>query len=435
MDVYGKIEASRKLGLSDKQIADILLAQPEAAKSREAGISDDQLLTHFGLAPKSQGVVEYIDKTLGNVPRDLMSLSQGAYNAVTDPLQTLQNVATAVENPIQTGAQIAGGIYNAMRHPLETFQEAPVSTALSVAGAAPLVKGAIGVAKLPNVLARTITQPEPGLAPALRAETATAQKGAYQAVKESPARYDSNSYTNFLADAKQGLSDLDYEPMAKGTYKNITKVLKTLDNYQDSALDMKAVKNIRKEIGTLYKTGTDAEKVLATDLTRRFDKFWENPSNAAPGFEADVMAAAPELRRGIDATRELFQDRVISLIVKRANAAPDFADSLKKQFSKIVENERKFDRFTPDQQTIIRDIAEGATSSPWIDQLAALAPGFRGKKITTGAEAYLALSHPYLAAGIAFAGKGAKMATERGARQAVNRLAEETFKSKNAMAR
>lgn len=375
-------------------------------------------------------IAEYANRAIGNVPRDVTNIASGftpqgvgaAYEAVT-------------QRPFETAAGMAGGLYGAVRHPFETFAESPVSFGMGAAALPSVVGGVTTVGRFARRVPSMITEPQPGLAPALRAETEAAKTGAYESIKKSPARYDSESYAQFLIDAKQGLSDLDYDPLAKGTYKNVTKVLKTLDNYTDSPLDMKAVKNIRKEIGTLYKTGTDAEKMLATELTNRFDQFWETPANAAAGFEADVQAAAPELRKGIDATRELFQDRAISMMVNKANAAPDFAASLQKQFAKIAAEKRKLDRFTPEQQTIIQDIAEGRTSSPWVDQLSTLAPGLRGGKLTTAGEAVLAYSHPYLAAGLVAAGKGARMATERGARQAVNKLAEQTFKSKNRMAK
>lgn len=472
-DFRAKIQTAREAGYSNEEIQRYLMSQPEAAKARDAGYSDDEIAAHFGLsAPSDEGkfrfasketeqagvgaigraaqavedyftkpvapapanlqaqgydpLAAYAERTIGNVPRDVTNIAGGftpeglgsAYSAVT-------------ERPFETAAGLVGGAYGAIRHPLETFAESPVSFGMGLAAAPSTVNALMAARRIPSM----ITRPEAALAPALRAETEAAKKGAYKALKESPARYDSESYASFLDDAKQGLSELDYDPMAKGTYKNMTKVLNTLDNYRDSTLDMKAVKNIRKEIGTLYKKGTDAEKLLATELTNRFDKFWENPSNAAVGFEADVEAAAPELRKGIDATRELFQDRVISSMVNKANAAPDFANSLQKQFTKIADDSRKLDRFTPEQQTIIREIAEGRTSSPWVDQLASLAPGLRNRKLTTTGEAILAYSHPYIAGGLAFAGKGAQMATERGARQAVNRLAQKTFKSKNAMAR
>lgn len=375
----------------------------------------------------------YLSRTLGNVPQDVTNIAQGFTP------ESMGAVGSALYNrPVETlagmGSGLSQGVGKFLADPLGTFERAPISTAMGLSAVPPTVNALAAAGRVGRGIPTMITQPEAGLASALRAETKAAKTEAYQALKESPARYDSESYASFLDDAKQGLSELDYDPMAKGTYKNISKVLNTLDNYRDSALDMRAIKNIRKEIGTLYKKGTDAEKLLATELTNRFDRFWENPSNAAVGFEADVEAAAPELRRGIDATRELFQDRVISSIVNKANVAPDFAGSLQKQFSKIADDERKLDRFTPDQQAIITEIAEGRTSSPWIDQLAALAPGLRGRKAATVGEAVLAYSHPYLATGLAFAGKGAQMATERGARQAVNRLAQKTFKSKNAMA-
>jgi len=53
------------------------------------------------------------------------------------------------------------------------------------------------------------------------------------------------------------------------------------------------------------------------------------------------------LRIGIDKTHELFQDRVISSIVKKAEGSSDFAESLKKQFSKIVDDEKRLGVFRP----------------------------------------------------------------------------------------
>lgn len=409
------------------------------------------------LEPPSRGVAGYIDTTLGNIPRDVTNIGQGLYNVATDPLQALQDVATAVENPIRTGAKLAAGAYKLARHPFETFQEAPISTALTVAGMVPVARGVAGgvaeAARVPGAILESIARPEPGLAPGLRAEAQASKEAGYAGSKAAAeGQYNPEAFTTFLADAKTALAQEGYKPKFTEQFGTLNKVLSTLEEhaakplpadittvkkaeqFQPKPISLGDVEGLRREIGMLYKKGTADEKRLATVLTNQFDQFWENPANALPGYEAIVGEGATNLRIGIDKTHELFQDRVVSNIVKKAEKSSDFAQSLKKQFGNIVDDEKKIGRFTPDQQVIIREIAEGKTTSPFISELAALAPGLRGRKIASIGEAALAYSHPYIAGGIAFAGKGAQLAANRAARKAVNRLAEETFKSKNAMA-
>lgn len=405
------------------------------------------------LEPPSRGIAGYVDTTLGNIPKDVMNIGQGLYEAATDPLQTLQNVATAVENPVRTGAGLAAGAYQLARHPFETFQQAPVSTALTVAGMAPVARGVAGAVRAPAAILENIARPEPGLIPGLRAEAQAAKEAGYAESKAAAeGQYNPEAFTTFLANAKTALAQEGYKPKFTEQFGTLNKVLSTLEEhaakplpaditaakkveqFEPKPISLGDVEGLRREIGMLYKKGTADEKRLATVLTNQFDQFWENTANALPGHEATVGAGATNLRVGIDKTHELFQDRVVSNIVKKAEKAPDFAGSLQKQFSNIVDDEKKIGRFTPEQQAIIKDIAEGNTTNPWVSELATLAPGLRGRKVTTGAEAILAYSHPYIAGGIAFAGKGAQLAANRAARKAVNRLAEETFKSKNAMA-
>jgi len=400
----------------------------------------------------SRGVAGYIDTTLGNIPRDVTNIGQGLYEAATDPLQTLQNVAEAVENPVRTGAGLAAGAYKLARHPFESFQEAPVSTALTVAGMAPVAKGAVSLARAPGAILEGIARPEPGLAPGLRAEAQTAKQAAYAESKlASEAQYNPEAFTNFLNTARTSLMQEGYKPKFTEQFSNINRVFSTLEEnaakplpaditaakkveqFEPKPVTLGDVEGMRREIGTLYKKGSPDEKRLATVLINEFDKFWENPANALPGSEDAIGKGAANLRIGIDKTHELFQDRVISKIVKKAEKSSDFASTIQKQFGNIVDDETKLGRFGSAQQAIIKDIAENGATSPWVSELATLAPGLRGRKLASFGEAALAYSHPYIAGGIAIAGKGAQLAANRAARKAVNRLAEETFKSKNAM--
>lgn len=417
-----------------------------------------------------------MERTTANIPSSAINLGQGAYNLaenIYDPLtgqsavgQTLSGAASGDINSlakiIGVPIEIANSMVQRYGSPdavVKTMTEDPVGFAADLAMFSPATKAAGAVAAAPFKAAEKVTsaivKPEATFAPTLRAEAkASKQAGFAGSTEAAGAQYNPQAYQEFLTNAKTALQQEKYNPDLPSQYKNITETLNTLEKraaeplpaditkvksaeqYQAKPISLGDVEGLRKEIGMLYKKGSADEKRLATVLTNEFDKFWENPANALPGNEALVAQGAGNLRIGIDKAHELFQDRIISSIVKRADAAPDFTKSLKKQFSKIVDDEKKIGRFTPDQQSIIREIAEGKTSSPWIDQLASLSPSLRGGKLPLMAEAALAYTFsPYIAGGVAVAGKGAQMASERAARQAVNRLAKETFKSKNAMTR
>lgn len=409
-------------------------------------------------APAPSGVLGYLNETAGNAPQDILNIAQGAYNVAANPRETAQALLQAGAHPLDTasaiGSQALKGVGQFVQHPLETFKQAPVSTALNVGMiGVPLARGAVQAARLPGAIAETLAKPEPGLAPTLRAEAQAAKEAGYAGSKAAAeAQYNPEAFTTFMSDVRSTLQSEGYKPKFERQFGNLNDIMTTLEEhgakplpeditkikkpeqYQPKPLSLGDVEALRREIGTLYKKGSPDEKRLATILTNKFDEFWENPANALPGFEGGIAQGAGSLRSAIDRTHELFQDRVVSSIVKKAESASDFSASLKKQFSKIAEDDKKIGRFTPDQQAIIRDIAEGNTTSPWVSELAALAPGLRGRKVASIGEAALAFSHPYIAGGIAFAGKGAQLAANRAARQAVNRLAETTFKSKNAMA-
>lgn len=433
----------------------------------------DTLLTAGRIGLKQ---AQRMERTTANIPASAINLGQGAYNLaenIYDPLtgksavgQTLSGAASGDINSlakiIGVPIEIANSMVQRYGSPdavVKTMTEDPVGFAADLAMFSPATRAAGAVATAPMKAAEKVTsaivRPEPTLAPTLRAEAKASKQAGFAGSKEAAeAQYNPQAYQDFLTNAKTELEKAQYRSDLPSQFKNVTETLNTLEKraaeplpaditkvksaekYQAKPISLGDVEGLRKEIGTLYKKGSADEKRLATVLINEFDKFWENPANALPGNEALVSQGASNLRTGIDRSHELFQDRVISSIVKRADAAPDFTKSLRKQFTKIADDEKKIGRFTPDQQSIIREIAEGKTSSPWVEQLASLAPGLRGNRLPLIAETALAYTvSPYVAGGVALAGKGAQMASERAARQAVNRLAKETFKPKNAMAR
>lgn len=185
MDIYGKIEASRKAGLTNAEISEILLSQPEAEESRKAGISDAELLQHFGLSEQpSEGIPAQRKKTYafgvvdqeGEIPdiaklglrgaetvaRMTASALPSAGKAIAglyDVATNLPNAAATVKNALSGDPNakkdiadylrsVRGGLierYGSLERINKTIETDPVGMFMDIAG---LVEGGAGMARV-----------------------------------------------------------------------------------------------------------------------------------------------------------------------------------------------------------------------------------------------------------------------------------------------
>lgn len=186
MDIYGKIEASRKAGLTDAEISEILLSQPEAEESRKAGITDDELLQHFGLAkaapsegiPEARkggtyfGVVpqegelpdiaklglraaETVSRMAKSTPASAGKAIAGIYDVVTGLPGAAQTVQKALGGDVTAKKEIAdylrgirGGLverYGSLERINNTIETDPIGMFMDLAG---MTSGGAGVARL-----------------------------------------------------------------------------------------------------------------------------------------------------------------------------------------------------------------------------------------------------------------------------------------------
>ena len=185
MDIYGKIEASRKAGLTNAEISEILLSQPEAEESRKAGITDAELLQHFGLSEQpSEGIpaqrkktyafgvvdqegeipdiaklglrgAETVARMTANAPASAGRAIAGLYDVVTN----LPNAAATVKNALGGDPNakkdiadylrsVRGGLierYGSLERINKTIETDPVGMFMDIAG---LVEGGAGMARV-----------------------------------------------------------------------------------------------------------------------------------------------------------------------------------------------------------------------------------------------------------------------------------------------
>jgi len=201
MDIYGKIEASRKAGLTNAEISEILLSQPEAEESRKAGITDVELLQHFGLseqpseaipAPRKEqtyafGIVpqegeipdiaklglrgaETVARMTASAPASAGKAIAGLYDVVTN----LPNAAATVKNALGGDPNakkdiadylrgIKGGLierYGSLERINKTIETDPIGMFMDLAG---IAEGGAGMARLGGAVRETGRLAEQGV--------------------------------------------------------------------------------------------------------------------------------------------------------------------------------------------------------------------------------------------------------------------------------
>ena len=219
MDIYGKIEASRKAGLSDAEISEILLSQPEAEESRKAGITDAELLQHFGLskapsegipAPRKDqtyafGVVpqegeipyvaqlglrgaETVSRMAQSAPASAGRAIAGMYDVVTGLPHAAETVKNALGGDPLAKKDIAdylrgikGGLierYGSLERINKTIETDPIGMFMDLAG---IAEGGAGMARLGGAVRETGRLAEQGILGGAGTAERIARAGAQEA--------------------------------------------------------------------------------------------------------------------------------------------------------------------------------------------------------------------------------------------------------------
>jgi len=97
--------------------------------------------------------------------------------------------------------------------------------------------------------------------------------------------------------------------------------------------------------------------------------------NAVSGGELAVAKGTSKLTKSMKADARLFRNADVQAAMTAAKEAPNFATGVKQQFTALKKS-GAYKSFTPEQQKIINDLANGRSSSGAINFMAAFAPSF-----------------------------------------------------------
>lgn len=249
--------------------------------------------------PRGGGIGQYLEETAGNIPQDVLNIAQGVYDVAANPVASAMAAKEALtQRPLETasriGSQALQGIGQFLAQPMETFKQAPVSTALGLTAArgltAPLMAGAGGVGGVATPMVRNMLNPKARM----YSEALGAQMP--EAVNALAAARPGMTSTQALADVNA--------PAIQAIGEKITQQVPQEARAVQQAQEASRAARIGQIAGTPEELAA-AQETRATAAKANYAKAF---SEAAPDISADLlerpsMKAAAKVAEDISAER------------------------------------------------------------------------------------------------------------------------------------
>jgi len=289
-------------------------------------------------------------------------------------------------SPSEAGGRAFGGVF-----------AGPVAGGLSKVAAAAkaaelpkIAKLAQGASTVIDPLSPTISGAVNAAKNALRpAEAATPTTNALRAAAEADyAVMDSSNLAihpdvlrSTIADVKKSLEKSRYVEELDPTARNFLQVLETRAQTPQSLTQLDALRGKARDLA--YEASGGEQKVLST-ISRSLDDALSNinPSNVVPKDPLLPAAAPDTVKDALVSARDKFRTAAksaeIETLIHRADVSTtdNPIKALRTQFSSLAKNEDRLAQYTPAEQKVIKDIADGNIGSKSLQTLENLMPGF-----------------------------------------------------------
>jgi hypothetical protein len=239
---------------------------------------------------------------------------------------------------------------------------------------------------------------------------------AYKRADESGIAVKSESFDQMkasLADtlSKEGI-DADLHPNASAALKRVTS--------ESGPVSLQKLETLRRIALDAEDTPVKADAKKAGDIVDAIDEFVDNLSDSQLTSGMAKDAAALKEARALYTRKRKSED--IERLIRRAEYSPSgFENGLRIEFRSLAKNDRRFNRFSPEEKAAINKVAKGGPVENVLRWIGKAAPtGIVSGGLGTGAG--FALGGPVGAAAVpavGIAGRlGSKALTNRNARMA-----------------
>jgi hypothetical protein len=418
------IEAARKDGVSDSQIADYLAQKSgfDIGKARNDGVADSDIVGYLNNkidAPQKPGIGEDLAKTVGS------KLVEGAV-ATPMVLANTLNAAAAGPQMLYRGIRdtFAGAptdnspLYKPFYSSSDLVKAAglnydPQTIPGKIAAIPAEIAGSVFASKtLMSAPQKEIFKSEtsgstkaPTPAPVTTFERQSALSNAYATAKQNKDTFPDigDKYTSIIERAKA-------KPLPSGKFtieaQELNRNLDDFTGLSGKAIGIDAIDEIDKSLTQKVSAAFNQNnKSLATKLMEVQDDFRDALSGTKAGQTLDDARAL---------AANNFRSNDIEEILLNAKNYDNSATYIKNQFRNIAQNTRRLNSYPKEAQLIIKKIAEGGIAGDLLGQL-----GSRLGAIIGGATG--GVGGAAIGAATGLAGRGAKTALYAGrAEKALN---------------
>jgi hypothetical protein len=368
-----------KRGGFSKQIGEALYTPAETPRIPTA----EELAGRY--ADIGTGALQGIPTAIPGLPGDIESMfrkdtvlptSQGIANYMFGEPSS-PDVATGRALGGMVAGPVAGGLSKAATlarvAELPKIARAAQSASTIIDPLSPAISGTVNAAK--NAL-----RPAEAAAPTTNALRAAAEAD-YAVMDNSNLAIHPDVLRSTIADVKKSLEKSRYVEELDPTARNFLKVLEDRAQTPQSLTQLDALRGKARDLA--YEASGGEQKVLST-ISRKLDTALNdiNSSNVVPKDPLLPAAAPDTVKDALVSARDKFgraaRSAEIETLIHRADASTtdNPIKALRTQFSSLAKNEDRLAQYTPAEQKVIKDIADGNIGSKSLQTLENLMPGF-----------------------------------------------------------
>ena len=380
--VAGETEIAARLpkrGGFAKQVGEALYTPAETPRIPTA----EELAGRY--ADIGTGALQGIPTAIPGLPGDIESMfhkdtmlptSHGIANYMFGEPSS-QDVATGRSLGGMVAGPVAGGLSKAaaLAKAMELSKVAKLAQGAStvIDPLSPAISGSVNVVK--NAL-----RPAEAATPTTNALRASAEAD-YAVMDNSNLAIHPDVFKSTLADVKKLAEKSRYIEELHPTARNFIQVLEDRAQTPQSLTQLDALRGEARDLA--YKASGGEQKVLST-ISRKLDAAINdiNPSNVVPKDPLLPSAAPDTVKDALVSARDKFgraaRSAEIETLIHRADASTtdNPIKALRTQFSSLAKNEDRLAQYSPAEQKVIKDIADGNIGSKSLQTLENLMPGF-----------------------------------------------------------
>lgn len=244
---------------------------------------------------------------------------------------------------------------------------------------------------------------------------------AYKAVEQAGVRVAQPELAQLGTTVRTRLGNVQYDP---GTQPQVRKWVNILDKNFNGPLSFQKLDALHSDLMAEARTvRNDRTRMMLQEIGATLDDFITNlkPNQVTAG---NAAAAATSLEKA----RQLWRSKSqLALLDDAAEAAHNltqqnkgsFADNIRSEYQKILRNKKVFGRLSPEVQKAVTNVANGTTSSRFLERLGQLSPSNRKAawaEVLSGGALYTATQHPaslLIPASVGAVGGGTKAVANR----------------------